>query len=305
MSTTTTTQAQASPFLFMPLNLQPTEAHRLFWNGQYFSLEGALAFSKQVQTKEELIEQMAHCHMVFKLTPFENSFKSKLFSELTGKDTQDPVKITALTIQLNLFTKKIISLVDIQDVQSTIDRFGTARTNPEKSTVVKLTESEQKELVTTLENLFVGPMAAQLNHPFVCFFDELLDKDWEARVPQKMKRGALLPFQVMFPFAGAIERVHEGKPYALDDLYCVTADCDCNEANCIVITFDHNSNQEVGFAGFKYQFDKKTFKPMPNFPNKLNIQEWFKQFSVHQLIALPLLFQARYTFLRKLLKNMI
>ena len=295
---------QQSPFHFMPLNLQPTEAHRLFWNGQYFNLEAALAFSKQAQTIDELKELLSHAQMVLKLTPFANSFKSKLFAEITGEDRSEPVKITALTIQFNLFTKKVTSLIDIQDIQSTIDRYGMAHTNQANSNLIKLTESEQSELFKTLETLFSGVMSSQLNHPFVCFFEELLEKDWNARVPAQMKRGALLPFQVIFPFAGAIERVYEGRPFALDDLYCVTADCDCNEANCIVITFDEKANQEVGYAGFKYQFDKKIFKPMADFPNKINAQEWLKQFSVNQLVALPLLFQARYTLLRKLLKSL-
>ncbi len=235
------------------------------------------------------------------MTPFKNDFKAKLFSHILGEEKQEESKIIAFTATVNIFEKKVLDILDIREAQGVVNSYGNTPVNPDETVVVKLTNEERTSLLEELQKLVAGSMLPHLREPFLCFFPEFVANGWKEKMPKGKNKGALIPFQGLFSYSGSIERLHKDTLYALDDLYCVTPSCDCNEVNCIVLTFDPHTGKEIVQGGFKYHFEKNTFKNLPDFPAQFNAQEWFKQFSVNQPIKL--LFENRYHFLRNLIKK--
>ncbi|MES2615378.1 MAG: hypothetical protein V4591_08185 [Bdellovibrionota bacterium] len=287
---------------YLKLNLKATESHRLSWNGQYFNLEGILLLDSKIESKEQARKNLESCSLIVKMTPFKNEFKAKLFSHILGEEKEEQSNIIAFTASINVFEKKVLDILDIREAQGVVSSFGHSPLNSGEALVMTLTSDEKNSLQKELQKLLDGPMLAHLREPFVCFFPEFATNEWKERIPKNKSKTALIPFQAIFPFSGAIERVYKDQLFALDDLYCVAPACDCNEVNCIVLTIDAQSGQEVVYGGFKYNFEKKTFKNMPDFPTQFNSQEWFKQFSANQPVSLPLLFEERYHFLRFITK---
>ena len=286
---------------FIKLNLKATEAHRLSWNGQYFNIEAILLLAHKIESKEQVKQNLENCSLLIKMNPFKNEFKAKLFSHILAEEKEEQSNIIAFTVSINIFEIKVLDILDIREAQGVVNSYGNLPLNPNESSIIKLTEDENNSLKKELQKLVEGNMLVHLREPFVSFFPEFISDSWKDRVPKNKSKTALIPFQGVFPYSGAIERTYKEELYVLDDLYCAVPSCDCNEVNCIVLTIDPQSGREVVYGGFKYQFEKKIFKNMPDFPSQFNAQEWLKQFNSTQPINLTMLFESRYQFLRKLI----
>ena len=286
---------------FIKLNLKATEAHRLSWNGQYFNIEAILLLARKIESKEQVKQNLENCSLLIKMNPFKNEFKAKLFSHILAEEKEEQSNIIAFTVSINIFEIKVLDILDIREAQGVVNSYGNLPLNPNESSIIKLTEDENNSLKKELQKLVEGNMLVHLREPFVSFFPEFISDSWKDRVPKNKSKTALIPFQGVFPYSGAIERTYKEELYVLDDLYCAVPTCDCNEVNCIVLTIDPQSGREVVYGGFKYQFEKKIFKNMPDFPSQFNAQEWLKQFNTTQPINLTMLFESRYQFLRKLI----
>lgn len=260
---------------FLPFNAQATEAHRILWNGVYFSLESAFVFEKQIQTLEDARYYLGNACIQFTLTRFEDQFRAKMLGALkwsggSGEGQNLAAEKISLDASVNVFEKKLIHIPD-----------------------------EFQSLIPALEKLIKGALAPHLIHPFCCFFPELLDdKNLKNELCKLKKQKKLVPFQSVFPFCGTIEAEIKGCDFILDDLYCTNPQCDCNEVTCVVLSFDPKSGQETTHGGFKYHLQKKSFKMLADFPKNFNAQEWFKKFSQGHFVDLGILFRYRYGFLR-------
>lgn len=284
---------------YMQLNLEANEANRLYWNEQYFSVESVLMLPKQVETKDDAYNAAKECTLVVKLTPFKNQFRAKLLASLKAEESPENAKILGLTLKVDVINLQLIDILDCRSLQTTLDSKGNGNINVSDSEILNLTEKEKQEFKSAFEKLAHGNLNPHLKQPFISFFPTLADTNWEEKIPPRQKKASLVPFQAIFPYAGAIERFHDKQVFALDDLYCVNPDCDCNEVTCVVLTFDQKSGKEITHGGFKYHFEKKSFKNIPNFPSQFNAQEWFKQFNKLSPFQLSNLFESRYNFLRK------
>jgi hypothetical protein len=285
--------------VYMQLNVGANEANRLYWNGQYFSLEIVMVFPKQVESKDEMQKNLEECTLVLKLTPFKSQFRAKMLASLANQENIEKSKIIGLTISININTLKVLNILNICEISTTLDSDGTGSLNSSESLQIQLNNEEKLELMQAIQKLSEGNLLPHLRQPFTSFFPSLVDEQWQERIPKRQKKSALIPFQAIFPYCGGIERAFEKQIYAIDDLYCVNPECDCNEVTCVVLTFDPKSGKEITHGGFKYNFDKKSFKNIPNFPGNFNSQEWFKQFTKLSPIDLTLTFQSRYQFLRE------
>ena len=285
--------------VYMQLNIGANEANRLFWNGHYFSLEIVMVFPKQVESKEEMKKNLEECTLVLKLTPFKNQFRAKMLASLTDQENVEKSKIIGLTVTININSLKILDILDSREISTTLDSEGSGSLNAVDSQKIQLNSDEKSALVQAIQKLAEGNLLPHLRQPFISFFPTLVDEQWQERIPKRQKKSALIPFQAIFPYSGGIERTFENNIYAIDDLYCVNVECDCNEVTCVVLTFDQKSGREITHGGFKYNFDKKSFKNIPNFPGNFNCQEWFKQFNKQNPVNLTLAFQSRYQFLRE------
>ncbi len=285
--------------VYLQLNVGANEANRLYWNNQYFSIEIVMVFSKQVETKDEIQKNLEECTLVLKLTPFKSQLRAKMLASLADQENIEKSKIMGLTISINIHSLKISNILDVREIFTTLDNDGTGSLNASESQQIKLNSAEKLELTNAIQRLAEGNLLPHLRQPFVSFSPSLVDAQWKERIPKREKKSALIPFQAIFPYSGGIERIFENKMFALDDLYCVNPECDCNEVTCVVLTFDSKSGREITHGGFKYNFEKKSFKNIQNFPQSFNSQEWFKQFSKLSAINLTMAFQSRYQFLRE------
>lgn len=283
---------------YIPLNLAATEAHRLHWNQQYYSVEGVLLVPEQLKTAHEIQVYAHKAAVVLKLTPFHNQFRAKMLSRLQEDKKTTEAIVFGVTLTVDIATAKLLEVNNLSQVSAPLNEQGEAHLNPNASVVVKLSDAEHSEFMSAVQKLVETKMRAHLEQPFMSFLPELRSTNWKKDLPKQKEKGSLLPFQVPFPFSAHIERVHQGTTYLLDDMYCVNPACDCNEVTCIVLSFDADSQKEIVHGGFKYNLEKKTFKSMPNFPTQFNAQEWFKQFSTGHVFDLPFLFKSRYDFLR-------
>ncbi|WP_397600914.1 hypothetical protein [Silvanigrella sp.] len=290
------------PF-YMQLNVSANEANRLYWNGQYFSLEIVMIFPKQLESKEDVQNILENGSLVLKLTPFKNQFRAKMLANLADTESTEKANIIGLTISMNLKTLKVIEIQDSREIQTTLNQEGTGTIHSGESNSLKLTDKEKLKLSQSIEKLANGNLLPHLRQPFVSFEPEFLDEQWQERIPKRQKKSALIPFQAVFPHSGGIERFHEKQIYAIDDLYCVNPECDCNEVTCVVLTFDPKTGREITHGGFKYHLEKKIFKNIPNFPSNFNSQEWFKQFNKLSPVNLSYAFETRYQFLRNNIKS--
>jgi hypothetical protein len=284
--------------VYMQLNVDANEANRLYWNNKYFSLEIVLVFPKQIESKDELQKNLEECTLVLKLTPFKSQLRAKMLANLADQEHIEKSQIIGLTISLNISTLKVLNILDIREMSTTLNSEGIGSLSSKESFQIKLNIDEKLNLEQAIQKLAEGNLLPHLRQPFISFFPQLVDKNWQERIPKRQKKSALIPFQAIFPYSGGIERIFENKMYALDDLYCINPECDCNEVTCVVLTFDNKTGREVTHGGFKYNFDKKTFKNIPNFPTNFNSKEWFKQFTKQSPINLIMGFQSRYLFLR-------
>ena len=87
------------PF-YMQLNVSANEANRLYWNGQYFSLEMVMIFPKQLESKEDVQNILNNASLVLKLTPFKNQFRAKMLANLADTESTEKAKIIGLTISM-------------------------------------------------------------------------------------------------------------------------------------------------------------------------------------------------------------
>lgn len=114
------------------------------------------------------------------------------------------------------------------------------------------------------------------------------------------KGAALLPYGDVFDRSLTLRRIHDGKQFILDDLYCVNPQCSCTDVTCVVLLLGKDNEPASAWAGFRYNIETQRFKPMPEMPAKLNAAEWFKQFSKESPIALELLLPQRFRQMRRL-----
>jgi len=292
------------PPFYMQFNVSANEANRLYWNEQYFSLEIVMLFPKQIETREDVQNITNDCSLVLKLTPFKNQFRAKMLANLADKECDEKANLIGLTISMNIRTLKVNHIVDSREIQTSLDKYGSGTIKSGESNVLNLTDAEKEELAQALEKLAQGNLKPHLRQPFVSFEASFLDEQWAERIPKSQNKSPLIPFQAVFPYSGAIERFYEKQIFAIDDLYCVSPECDCNEVTCVVLTFDPKSGRRITHGGFKYHLEKKVFKNIPNFPNNFNSQEWFKQFNKLSPVNLLFAFQTRYELLRKQLQSL-
>lgn len=284
--------------VYIQLNVDANEANRLYWNERYFSLEIAIALPKQIEFAEEIEKNIEECILVLKLTPFKNQLRAKLLSSLANIDNTEESNIIGMTITFNIKSSKVLNILDVREITTTLNADGQGNLNTNNITQIKLTEKEVNEFFQAFEKLALGNLRPHLRQPFVSFNHDLAEEKWQEAVTKKQKKSELASYQLLFPFSGSIERFHENTVYALDDLYCLKPNCDCSEVTCVILSIDPNSMKEVTIGGFKYNFEKKSFKNLQNFPKSINAQEWFKQFNKQSPINLSTLFYSRYQFLR-------
>ncbi len=298
-------EQQRKEYHSLELNLKATESHRFTWMNQYFDLEAHLVFDSKLDNLESSKNQLENLSAVFKLIPFENQFKSKLFSHILQEEHDVSNKFYVVFAKINIFEKKLIQIQHTYEVSGKSQPHGTFGHTGTESEEAKLTADEQNSLLENIQKLLYGPMLAHFTQPFVALFPELLEDGWQERMP--LKRGKqeaeLVPYQAIFPFAGALELQPDGEhTLALDDLYCTNEKCDCRDVACVVLGLEKLTGKQEILGGFRYHFDKKRFKAMPEVPLPTNGQEWIKRFSVNFPIKLEFLFEARYEFIRKLAK---
>jgi hypothetical protein len=162
---------------------------------------------------------------------------------------------------------------------------------------MKLDDRERQDLLRALDQSLTPVVLDSIRQPFVAF-DASLSESWKDRDLQSIQADKLVPFQMLFPNGQPIERFADGERYVIDDLYCTNPTCTCTDVTCVVLKFLPTSGTEVAWGGFKWNIESDKLKPLPQFTNKFNASEWFKQFNAASAFDLKLLLSRRQKFMR-------
>lgn len=254
----------------IPLNLEPTGANRLNSGNKYYSVRAHLQFSEQLKTVEQVNNYLKNALLFVELTPFYDDFRAKMLSQLKEGTEAYPVEKLQIQLSIDILQKKVLQI-------------HTGKT----------------DLGQILEEAIKTTMSQSLEIPFFTFNNGLQSYDKSYRKNKHYQENNLTSFSQLFPSTNPIEREFKNKSFILEDLYCVKKNCDCNNATCIIATFDESSQKEVIFGGFRFDLEKQGFKPLPDLPTQFNAQEWFKKFSANSPFDLSLLLKSRYDFLRR------
>jgi hypothetical protein len=299
--------------VFVPLHLSANEAHRLFWDGQYYALEMTLIFQKQAQNIAQVQANLENTTLLVQLTPFCQEFRAKMLIALAGSvhaaHKTESFAVFLFHFHVNLLLGTILNLSQVQRFFTTLHTPASALPGPAFTNPVlenaPLTAEQKQNFLQTFEKelLHKDKLLPHLKHPFASFFPQLLPSQWKKELgflepPRMPHKRSLMPFQAAFPFSGNFKRLWKHKTYLMDDLYCVSENCNCHEVTCVVLSVDPEHAQETTHGGFKYHLGKKSFKKLPQFPKNFNAQEWFQQFSKQSPVHLHLVLESRYHFLK-------
>lgn len=284
--------------LVLPLNIGKDDTFRVGWNGRYFQAKGALVLPRKITTTFDANEIIENTQFVVKLTEFKTALRSKLLAALSDSPVKQPAQteVFGMVAQINIKEGRVIALDDVRRAVGTgsdesIDFLSDA------AEVLTLSDAERQTLITSLNQALTAPVLESLRHPFVPF-SENLSTTWKDQDLKSIQADKLVPFQMLFPNGQPIERFSDGERYVIDDLYCTNPNCNCTDVTCVVLKFLPNSGTEVAWGGFKWNIEADKFRPLPQFSNKFNAAEWFKQFNAASAFDLKLLLSTRQKFMR-------
>lgn len=284
--------------IVLPLNIGKDDTFRIAWKNRYYQAKGALVLPRKITTTFDAAEILESTQLVLKLTEFKTALRSKILATLSdssaGAQTQS--EVFGLIVQVNIKTGKLNSIEDARKAVSAnpsenIDFLSDA------AQVLNLSDAEREELAKSINASFTPTVLEALRQPFIAFAPEL-STTWKEQDLKSIQADKLVPFQMLFPNGQPIERFVDGERYVIDDLYCTNPSCNCTDVTCVVLKLLPASGTEVAWGGFKWNIESDKFRPLPQFSNKFNASEWFKQFNAASAFDLKLLLSSRQKFMR-------
>lgn len=283
--------------LVLPLNIGKDDTFRLSWKNRYFKTTAALVLPHKINTADDAAEMLGNAQLVLKLIDFKSDLKSKMFAALSQNQppAQSGGDVYGIVARLDI---KKGAFVDVEDVRSA-KATGQGGVNflDDSSEVLRLDQNEKQELIRALDQSLTPVVLDSIRQPFVAF-DSSLTETWKDRDLQSIQADKLVPYQMLFPSGQPIERFVDGERYVIDDLYCTNPTCSCTDVTCVVLKFLPASGTEVAWGGFKWNIESDKLKTLPQFSNKFNASEWFKQFNAASGFDLKLLLSSRQKFMR-------
>ncbi len=292
----------SSQTIVLPLDPPRGEDARLTWNRSLFSVKGALLLPQRITNQNTLQQALNEMSLVFRLTPFKEDLRSKMWAALAEKQAPPSVGIqsigTVCAIDLNTGKIKISDLRciknDEQDVKNNqsglAEKWDLTNSNDPNS-------PETQELTAIVQTYVDSFILDQLRELFLTFVPDI-PLDWKKDILQ-FKPDRLVPFGAFIQNPQPIERVVDDTLYIFDDLYCTKPQCPCTDVTCMIIQRDiENPGPEAVFGGFRYDITTGQMKIIPDLPGKFNAKEWFKKFSAESPFELDFLLKARYEFMR-------
>jgi hypothetical protein len=283
--------------LVMPLNIGKDDTFRISWKNRYFKATAALVLPHKISTPEEAGAVIGDAQVVIKLIDFKTDLKSKMLAALS--QNSEPAKaggdIFGIVARLNVKQGKFIGIEDVRATKESAQ--GGANFLDDSAEVLRLDETEKQLLIKALNISLTPVVLDSVRQPFAAF-DASLTETWKDRDLQSIQADKLVPFQMLFPNGQPIERFVDGERYVIDDLYCTNPTCSCTDVTCVVLKFLPHSGTEVAWGGFKWNIESDKLKPLPQFSNKFNAAEWFKQFNAASGFDLKLLLSSRQKFMR-------
>ncbi|MFZ9520370.1 MAG: hypothetical protein ACO3A4_07825 [Silvanigrellaceae bacterium] len=284
--------------LVLPLNIGKDDTFRITWNGRYFQAKGALVLPRKVTTTFDAAEMIESTQLVLKLTEFRSALRTKILATLSDSENglASQTEVFGLVVQVNVRSGKINA---IEDVRKAVGANPTENVDflSEAAQVLNLSDAERKELEKSINASFTPTVLEALRQPFIAFAPELSTL-WKDQDLKSIQADKLVPFQMLFPNGQPIERFVDGERYVIDDLYCTNPSCNCTDVTCVVLKLLPASGTEVAWGGFKWNIETDKFRPLPQFSNKFNASEWFKQFNAGSAFDLKLLLTSRQKFMR-------
>lgn len=286
--------------LILPLTLGKDDTFRVSWKKRFFQAKGALVLPQKMTRTSEVLSAIENLQFVVRLTEFKSALRSKILSTLAeptpSNGSTAETEVFGVVTQINLKTGQVIS---IEDARRAVTQGPAEAINfmSESAQVLTLSDEEKAELLNAFNCSLTAPVIDALRQPFVAFCPEL-SETWKEQNLSSIQPDKLVPFQLLFPNGQPIERIVDGERYVIDDLYCTNPQCSCTDVTCVVLKFLPMSGTEVAWGGFKWNIETDKFKPMPQFSNKFNAAEWFKQFNAALGFELKFLLSSRQKFMR-------
>lgn len=284
--------------LVLPLSFGKDDTFRVSWKNRFFTARGALVLPRKITTELDAQEILESTQLVVKLTEFKDALRSKLLAALAPQqDEKKPgAEIFGAVLQVNIKTGKVTA---VDDLRRTHAEGGSESANfmADVAEVLAPSDAERDELIVSFNRALTAPVLEALRQTFVPFSEEFSDA-WKQQDLRSIQPDKLVPFQMLFPNGQPIERFVDGERYVIDDLYCTNPSCNCTDVTCVVLKMLPASGTEVAWGGFKWNIEADKFRPLPQFSNKFNASEWFKQFNADSAIDLKLLLSSRQKFMR-------
>ena len=274
-----------------------TENHRITWNQNYYTARTSLLSKNQLKNSEEVHQYMENITLLIELFEFKSEFRSKLFSFLkdsTQENSEQKVPIFHIFLTYNLTTKKLQNILEVFHYEGHLNSETF-----DVSDLKKLNATLSDEEIKSLGEVLQPYLSIEINSHFDEIFGPFLPHHFTKETVHKHRSQnpkTLFPYLNHYRLSPQPYTLQQDNYYILNDMYCCDPHCDCNEVNCFIQNFSEEKENTLG--AFRYNFTKQNFKPLSEFPNKLNFKEWFKKFNETSIIDLDLLLTARYSALR-------
>ncbi|MEN9810246.1 MAG: hypothetical protein RLZZ488_1813 [Pseudomonadota bacterium] len=284
--------------LVLPLSIGKDDTFRVSWKNRFFTARGALVLPRKITTELDAQEILESTQLVVKLAEFKDALRNKLLAALApqNEEKKSVAEIFGVVLQVNIKTGRMTAVDDLRRTQA--EGGGeSADFMADDAEVLALSDAERDELIVSFNRALTAPVLEALRQTFVPFSEEISDA-WKQQDLRSIQPDKLVPFQMLFPNGQPIERFVDGERYVIDDLYCTNPSCNCTDVTCVVLKMLPASGTEVAWGGFKWNIEADKFRPLPQFSNKFNASEWFKQFNAASAIDLKLLLSSRQKFMR-------
>jgi len=284
--------------LVLPLSIGKDDTFRVSWKNRFFTARGALVLPRKITTELDAQEILESTQLVVKLAEFKDALRSKLLAALAPQNEGKTAaaEIFGVVLQVNIKTGKVVAVDDLRRTQSE-GGSESADFMAADAEVITLSDAARDELISSFNRALTAPVLEALRQTFVPFSEDISDA-WKQQDLRSIQPDKLVPFQMLFPNGQPIERFVDGERYVIDDLYCTNPTCNCTDVTCVVLKMLPASGTEVAWGGFKWNIEADKFRPLPQFSNKFNASEWFKQFNAASAIDLKLLLSSRQKFMR-------
>ncbi|NBO39465.1 hypothetical protein EBU99_12880 [bacterium] len=285
--------------LVIPLSIGKEDTFRVTWKNRLYQCKSAFVLPRKITTQIDVDEVVESAQIVLKLSEFAGALRSKMLSLLSDKpqSSENKSELIGLVIRVNIKSGKTLFIEDarrafVDSPNATVDFMSPS------ALTIPLDDAARDDLIRSLDKSLTAPVLEALRQPFVAFLPTL-SESWKNQQLETIQADKLVPFQMLFPSAQPIERFSDGERFIIDDLYCTNPTCNCTDITCVVLKTMNTTGQEVAWGGFKWSVETEKFKPLPQFSNKFNAGEWFKQFDKSSAVDLKFLLRARQTFMRK------